>query len=79
MPGGDGVTSPSRRRQATPDDPVPPRGDAARQQRDPEMDVLFVVHGPFGRTVSCDRVGGLKLFVPKTMCPLIAVRDRKER
>ena len=24
-------------------------------------------------------VGGLKLFEPKTMCPLIAVRDREER
>jgi hypothetical protein len=25
------------------------------------------------------RIGDLKLFEPKTMCPLIAVRDREER
>jgi hypothetical protein len=25
------------------------------------------------------RFGDLKLFEPKTMCPLIAVRDREER
>jgi hypothetical protein len=26
-----------------------------------------------------DRVGDLKLFEPKTICPLIAMRDREER
>jgi len=26
-----------------------------------------------------DRVGDLKLFEPKTTCPLIAVRDREKR
>jgi hypothetical protein len=25
------------------------------------------------------RIGDLKLFEPKTMCPIIAVRDREER
>jgi hypothetical protein len=32
-----------------------------------------------GRNVGRDRVGDLKLFEPKTMRPLIAVRDREER
>jgi hypothetical protein len=28
---------------------------------------------------SKQRIGDLKLFEPKTMCPLIAVRDREKR
>jgi hypothetical protein len=31
-------------------------------------------YGPRAR-----RVGDLKLFEPKTMCPFLAVRDREER
>ena len=44
-----------------------------------DLDVLYVRARPTGTNAGRDRVGDLKLFEPKTMCPLTAVRDREER
>jgi hypothetical protein len=38
---------------------------------------LFQLSG--GPMPAAKIIGDLKLFEPKTMCPLIAVRDREER
>ena len=52
----------------TEDDPPPPRRDN-----------LHATAQATNMAIKPRRFGDLKLFEPKTICPIIAVRDREER
>jgi hypothetical protein len=70
--------APAAQQKAAQATPLPAAG-AEHSGKEPELDDLHATIGAVKLLVRRVRFGDLKLFEPKTMCPTISVRDRKER